>query len=117
MPNSQLDTDALFAALDAQRKAKELSWRQVAGEAGVSASTLTRLGQGKRPDVDSFAALIHWLGVPADQFLEGGPKTANKAETMAMVSACLRASKTLSPKSLNALEGIITAAYESLKDR
>jgi len=51
----RLDVQALYDALDQQRRSKKLSWRQLAGEAGVSPSTLSRMTQGKRPDVDSLA--------------------------------------------------------------
>lgn len=117
MSEAHLDVDALYAALDAQRKSKDLSWRQLAKEVGISPSTLTRMAQGKRPDVDSFAALVRWLGVPADEFLrsESGKPSRKVAEPMAMISTYLRASKDLDKKSIEALEDIIRAAYRSLK--
>lgn len=115
--DAYLDVEALYGALDAQRKARSLSWRELAKEAGVSPSTLTRLGQQKRPDVDSFAALIQWLGVPAEHFLRGGPAKKKEPEPIAMVSSLLRARKDLSKKSVEAFEDIIRAAYESLKEK
>ncbi len=119
MGQAHLDVEALYAALDEQRKAKGLSWRELAKEAGISPSTLTRLGQQKRPDVDSFAALIQWLGIPSDQFLRSDASKAKKKEpeTMAMVSTLLRANKKLSKKTVEALEEIIRAAYENLRDK
>ena len=35
----------------------------------MSASTLSRIKKGKLPDVNSFAALVRWLEMPADLFL------------------------------------------------
>ena len=98
MPEAHLDVEALYAALDAQRKSKKLSWRQLAAQVDTSPSTLTRMARGKRPDVDSFAALVEWLGVSADQFLRPAQPspTKKKAEPMAMISTYLRASKDLS---------------------
>ena len=49
------DSDAFYSALDAARRAQNLNWKEVAAQSGVSASTLTRMAQGKRPDVDGFA--------------------------------------------------------------
>ncbi len=117
MPEAHLDVEALYAALDAQRKSKKLSWRQLAAQVDTSPSTLTRMARGKRPDVDSFAALVEWLGVSADQFLRPAQPspTKKKAEPMAMISTYLRASKDLDKKSIEALEDIIRAAYRSLK--
>jgi len=116
MTEAQLDVDALYAALDARRKRKELSWRDVAKEAGVSASTLTRMAQGKRPDVDGFAALVDWLGVPADDFLKpANLKKAKKADPVAMFSTFLRASKELDEQSVEFLEDILQAAWKRVK--
>ena len=60
MPKGYFDADAFFEALDKTRNNKKITWRKVAEEAGVSASTLTRMAQGKRPDVDTLAALAAW---------------------------------------------------------
>ena len=63
------DTAGFFAALDAQRRTKSMTWRDVAAKAGVSASTLTRISQGKRPDVDGLASLLAWSGLTAEDFI------------------------------------------------
>lgn len=117
MAEAQLDVDALYGALDQKRQRQKLSWRQVAAEAGVSPSTFSRMTQGKRPDVDSFARLVNWLGVSADRFLlpDQGRRGKKSGEVLSEISAFLRASKDLSPKSVEALEDIIRAAYEHLK--
>ena len=47
MTTPHLDVPALYAALDAARRSKKLSWREVASAAGVSASTLSRMVLGK----------------------------------------------------------------------
>lgn len=62
MTKPALDVDALYVALDRQRRRDRKKWRDVAHEAGLSASTLTRLGQGKRPDADGLVRLLAWLG-------------------------------------------------------
>ncbi len=115
MTHAQLDVQALYAALDTRRKSDKLSWRQTAAEANVSASTLTRLGQGKRPDVDSFAALIHWLGVAPENFLGSPTEQRPAPDLLTVISTHLRARRELTPKSAKALEDIIRAAYEQLK--
>ena len=63
------DAGAFYEALDGARMARTMTWKQVAGETGVSASTLTRMAQGKRPDVDGLAALVAWSGLDADDYL------------------------------------------------
>jgi hypothetical protein len=56
------DSDAFYVALDRKRRIGHMKWRDVAREAGISASTLTRIGQLKRPDADSLVRLLWWLG-------------------------------------------------------
>ena len=52
------DAEGFYAALDAIRLGREISWKKVAENAKVSASTLTRMGQGKRPDVPSGSRMV-----------------------------------------------------------
>lgn len=59
---ARLDPDALYVALDRKRRTKRMSWRDVAAEVGVSPSTLSRIGQDKRPDADGLVRLLLWLG-------------------------------------------------------
>jgi DNA-binding phage protein len=68
----RFDAQALYAALDAQRCERGMSWRQVALEAGVSASTLTRTKQGGRLEVDGMLAMVRWLGRTVESFTRGG---------------------------------------------
>jgi transcriptional regulator with XRE-family HTH domain len=67
--SGRIDTARLREALDGQRRARNLSWRQVAGEANVSPSLLSRMSNGHRPDLDGFIALVQWLGSPAEDFM------------------------------------------------
>lgn len=118
MPEERVvDVEALYAALDTRRRAKETSWREIATEIGVSASTLTRMAQGASPDVEGFGKMIRWLGTSADEFIAGSRKSMKKPEDLlVVVSRHLRASKELDPQSAKALENIIEAAYKQVKD-
>jgi hypothetical protein len=75
------------------------------------------MAQGKRPDVDSFAGLVGWLGLPAESFLmhDEGNEQKREPGTLAIISTHLRASKELSPNAAAALEEIIAAAYRRLR--
>ena len=118
MAEPALDVSALYGALDERRRSLAISWRHLAKEARISPSTLTRMAQGRRPDVDSFAALTSWLGQPADLFLgrvsTGQPRDE---EPLAVISGLLRARKDLSPESVDAIEDIVRAAYERFRER
>lgn len=109
------DAARFFIALDVVREDRSLNWRHVAIEASVSPSTLTRLGQGKRPDVDSLAALVDWAGISADDFVVRSREQAAEEEPLAMISTYLRADRSLSPEAAHAISTVIKAAYESLR--
>lgn len=108
------DASSFFEALDSVRRAKRLTWKQVAALAGVSASTLTRMAQGKRPDVDGLAALVAWSGLRADDYVRStGPRP--KPEPLAKISTYLRSDKNLSPEAATALDELVKATYERLR--
>lgn len=106
------DNEAFYAALDATRQARDLTWKQLAKEAKVSASTLTRVGQGKRPDVDSFAALTAWAGLTPGDFI---PAAAAPAEALSTISLLLRRDPNLTPQAAAMLDELLKATYERLR--
>ncbi len=108
------DNDGFYDALNATRQAKKMSWKQVADETGVSASTLTRMAQGKRPDVDGLAALSSWSGIRADEFVRSASRQG-EPEPLAMISTYLRADKNLTPEGAAALDEVVRATYERLR--
>jgi len=110
------DGPAFFAALDSERTARGLTWKQVASESGVSASTLTRMSQGKRPDVDGLASLLSWAGLEASAFIRTNTPASSPA-TLTRISTELRADPLLSDESATALEDIIRTAYRQLAGR
>jgi transcriptional regulator with XRE-family HTH domain len=113
MAQKLLQVESLVAALDSERKARGLSWRRVAKEAKVSPSTLTRMQQGKSPDVNTFSALTHWLDIPAERFY-GEQSSAPRAQDdpMAVISTLLRGKKKMNPKALAALQELVNAAFK-----
>ena len=114
MTGVHFDADRFVAALDSTRQARRLTWRKVADEAKVSASTLTRMSQGKRPDVDTLGALSRWAGLKADDFFsDDAPEP--RTEPLAQVTAYLRADPKLNAQGKEALEAILHAAYEKLR--
>jgi transcriptional regulator with XRE-family HTH domain len=110
----QFDNTAFFAALDAQRLARRMNWKQVSAESGVSASTLTRLAQGKRPDVDGLAALLKWSGLKAESFI-GGDAKSSALEPIAQMTALLWADPSLTKDNKRTLESVLMATYQGLR--
>ena len=103
-----------YAAVDAQRVARGLTWKEVSEESGVSASTLSRMSKGKGPDIDGLALLLSWAGLDAADFLK---KQSNQTEPLAKVSAYLRADRNLNEPAASALEKILQVAYEQLRTK
>ncbi len=116
-PARQFDVAALHAALDAERGARGLTWKDVAAQSGVSASTLTRLSQGRRPDVDSLVALTQWMDLSADAFMPVRRRRYGTASPITRISTILREDPSLDPSSATALEEIIKASYSRLRTR
>lgn len=112
----QFDVAALHAAIDSQRRTRQLSWKEVAAESGVSASTLTRLSQGRRPDVNSLSALTSWLGIAADQFMRKQEiNRFGSASPLALISSIIYNDPNLNRESATALEEMIKATYLRLR--
>jgi transcriptional regulator with XRE-family HTH domain len=109
------DSDGFYSALDAARQARGLNWKQVAAGSGVSASTLTRMAQGARPDVDSLAALAAWSGLDADDYIRSDGTERFPSEPLAMISTYLRSDRNLTPEAATALDELIKATYERLR--
>ena len=110
------DNGAFYEALDAERQARQLTWKQVASESGVSASTLTRMAQGRRPDVDGLAALAAWSGLRADDYVRSEADRP-RAEPLARIATHLRSDKNLTPEAATALNEVIKATYERLRTK
>ncbi|MDR1678656.1 MAG: helix-turn-helix domain-containing protein [Prevotellaceae bacterium] len=108
---STLNTELLATMLKNKRNNKGL--RAVSQEIGdVSFATLSRIEQGKVPDVDTFIRICKWLGVSTDTFIIGA-ENLESASTQDKVIAHLRAEKTLSKDTVNMLIKMIDLAYNS----
>ncbi len=106
------DFETFYKALSATVAARDISWKTVSVETGVSQSTLSRMSKGRQPDASSLTALSAWSGLNPVDFTVG-PK--NNPEPVAMVSRLLRSDPNLDEGGADALEAIITAAYERFK--
>ena len=112
--NKGFNGDAFYKALESTVEARSVTWKQVAVQTGVSASTLARMAQGRRPDAASLAALSAWAGLNPSDFVRASYK-AQKANAIGQISALLRNDPNLDAQSAEAVEAIVKAAYERLK--
>src|SRR5688572_9822745 len=111
--SKKIDTGKLSSMIKSKRGDKGM--RDVSKEIGVSAPTISRIEQGKVPDVDTFIKLCEWLGVTADTFTMSSSKGL-KPGKMALV-AHLRAEKELEPETVNLLIKMIDFAYSKKPDK
>lgn len=114
--HSHVDVAALYAALDAEKNTRGMSWRQLARECQLSPSTFTRMANGLRPDVDAFAGLVRWLGQPAEAFMRADPDDAGPApDLVSTLAPLLRARKDLTEQDVEDLQALFTAAVEQFR--
>lgn len=112
--DKNFDAEEFYEALANTVAARNVTWKKVSMDTGVSATTLTRMAQGRSPDAASQAALAAWAGLnPADFVKVPGRKPAQ--EPLAAALTLLRADPKLKPKSATALEAIIRTAYNQLR--
>jgi len=107
--------DAFYRALETAVTTRSKTWKQVAAETGVGASTLTRMAQGRRPDAASLAALSAWAGLNPSDFVDAPYNRGTRPEAMAQISTLLRTDPHLDAESAEAVEAIVRAAYERLR--
>ena len=106
------DFEAFFKELSATVAVRGITWKMVSEQTGVSQSTLSRMSKGRQPDAASLTALSAWSGLNPVDFTTT-PK--NDPESVVMVSRLLRADPDLDEAGADALEAIITTAYQRLK--
>jgi transcriptional regulator with XRE-family HTH domain len=114
MAKTRIDARALQGALDHVRMEKGLSWRQLAGQIGVSPSLLSRLRNGYKPDAEGFMTLVGWLGMSAERFLIEEDSTSPQPQLMAELAPLLRARKDLDETDVEMLEKVIAATLEAV---
>ena len=107
---STLNTELLAGMIKSKRGTKGL--RTISEEIGnVSAPTLSRIEQGKIPDVETFIKLCNWLEVSTDTFIS--QPSSNPISNKEQAVAHLRADRELNPETINMLVKMIDLAYSS----
>lgn len=104
---------AFYKALKTTVEVRKTTWKQVSADTGVSATTLSRMSDGRQPDSGSMAALAAWAGLNISDFVSGIVKPT--PEPMAMVGKLLREDTSLPEGGADMLEAILKTAYENLK--
>ena len=88
--------------------------RAAAREIGVSAATLSRIENGKQPDLGTFEKLCRWLEISPLEFLDVGDTggVASESSSTNMATVHLRAKREISLALAQALGEMIMRAQE-----
>ena len=110
--NSELNTSLLAGMLKAKRGSTGL--RDTAALIGdISSATLSRIEQGKLPDVETFIKICKWLEVTTETFIISNTTTKN-VSSKDKILAHLRADRELDPETMKMLTQVIDLAYNKV---
>lgn len=109
MPDPIEDLGPLLA----QRRAElNLSLREVSSRAGIPTATLSRIEQGRAPDLATFRRLVEWLGVPPERFLS---VTERSVSTPDAITGYLRLDSALAPEDADKIADLVRTMYDTLR--
>lgn len=92
--------------------------REVATEIGISSATLSRVENGKIPDLTTFAKICNWLKIDPSEMLGcKGAFTPKQNTHVKTVSVHMRAHKDLDQNTLQSLTEMILTARNRLADQ
>jgi transcriptional regulator with XRE-family HTH domain len=89
--------------------------REFAKKLGISPATLSRIENGKLPDLETFSKICDKLGLDPSDLLLGGKKTTSQASAAISTSAVhvhFKADAQQSPSAANDLAKLILAAQK-----
>lgn len=96
----------------AQRRSElGLSLREASAVSGVPVATLSRIEQGRMPDLATFRRIVEWLGVPPERFFTATQRAESTPEAIA---EHLMADPALASDAADKIAGIVRDLYESL---
>ncbi len=115
---STLNSELLASMIKSKRGKKGL--REVATEISkeigdVSAATLSRIEQGKLPDVETFIKICKWLNVATDEFIVGKKTSISKLTEKELVLSQLRASRELDEDTIEAMVSMVNMAFTKVR--
>lgn len=110
--HAEIDLDKLAAAIRTKRGKTGL--RAAAAEIGSSAPTLSRVEQGRLPDLDTFIRICRWLGQSPEVFSRD-LSSDMKIDHLHEIEMHLRADRILPKETADALSKMVRLAFESAK--
>lgn len=119
METVQIDIDQLAHYVQWKMDQENLSLRQAARKANVSAATMSRIlrkGRNRpRPDLDTLVKIVHWVDVPIDKIVEtkwtSPRRSITQPSTPEAIEVHLRADKNLTAEAAEAIGNMVRVAY------
>jgi len=105
----ETDKMELFARRIQEKRAGK-GIREAAKEAGISPATLSRVENGKVPDLDTFEKVCRWLGEDASIYLG----TRATVGDVSKVRVHFKKGAAIKPESARALSEMILLAHQAL---
>lgn len=106
--------DDLGPLLSQRRSDLGLSLRDVSAACHVPVATLSRVEQGRTPDLATFRRIVEWLGLPPDRFLQA---TARAVSTPDAISEHLRLDASLTPADAEQIASLVRTMYDALQQQ
>lgn len=106
--------DDLAPLLSQRRSDLGLSLREVSAQSEVPVATLSRVEQGRTPDLATFRRLVEWLGLPPERFLLS---TTRAVSTPEVISEHLRLDPNLTPDDAEKIAGLVRTMYDALQQQ
>jgi transcriptional regulator with XRE-family HTH domain len=107
---AKLTLSSIGSVLKEKRESKNQGIREAAKEIGISSATLSRIENGKLPDLESFSKICKWLHINPAELLDcKAIDSSNPAPENQFVSVHLRADKNMSNELTKALGEMIFA--------
>lgn len=100
--------------LEIKRKRGNSGIRETAKAIDISPATLSRVENGKQPDLETFKKICKWLDVDAGAILGCSKDEKIDSSANQSLSVHLKADKNLSPKAASALASMIISAQQML---
>ena len=89
--------------------------RETANKIGISTATLSRVENGRLPDLDTFAKICRWLNIDPGEILDCSTSAPSDSHPKPQIAyAHMRSDKNPSPDVAKALGEMILAAQDML---
>ncbi len=108
MPDPLADLGPLVSQ---RRFELKLSLREAADASGVPPATLSRIEQGRMPDLATFRRVVGWLGLPPERFFTSTERAESTPEAIA---EHLMADPALPADAADKIASIVRDLYQSL---